>query len=936
MDPNGPVLPTTAATTPARPLPLQQQPQQRPSLTYFLFLSLLFYLINSSNPPSLAHLAQNNDDARTVYHRKQAALLAREARAEGLARWLGTSETDGPYLNSTLYPDIANGTAPVFADVNGTSTQLNEAFPIPVFHPSNRSELAPVVPLVQRLFASTAPGDSPPVYPQNLTGFGKGSWEVLPFSWEEMGLNETWTEERIVEVREPEEGQNGTAVGAGEGEGLEPSSTGDEGTPGETSEAPATKEETLQRRQAGEDGTSPALNDTLPPSNLTTITETFNRTLHRGAFPWLSRSPPHAHRVSFNLRSLQTQVVGPVVPLPEGLNELDDGEVLQFREAREEWEREGPVVYVGGTITFTNPEDEDDETELDLEAMQFLSTGRIYGYATPSFVQSQLYELISLPLSLHPSPSPSTLSDPLLNRTTTALAHASLLELRRRINNTFASLEDAGGLSGGATGGGETHDDAPIASTFPRCAFTFYGAVAPLPPPSSSSSARWTPALYAESYRALFRPSGSSVPALPGGSLSALLSSSTCGLVLSLPSIALTPTQTLWARGEHFALLLAAAQGAVVLLLVRQLERAQSRPGSAANVAPVSIAGMCMVDAYVFVSLLTVGIVTYTRVTPPLILCAFLGLLSSLLFGMRYVALIREATPDTPPPAPAVVRAPQPPAEGGDGATAGDAAASVVEGSSSGVSAREKLIFGSIIGTLVFAIYLIIWWGWTALLLGIVYSYWLPQIIHNVARGTARQSLAPEFVVGQTVARLVLPVYVWGVEGNCLQVETSPWIYLLILYSSSQALLLLLQQRLSSPVPSASPLSYLLRTPASRSAPTRFFLPRALVAALELEDLAPPWAYHPHDPPEALLADLRVSAAESGSQYAEPDCPICLTPVQVVPSKLDSAMPGKADEVRLACAITPCRHVVHTECLEQWVAVRSICPVCRAGLPPLR
>lgn len=49
----------------------------------------------------------------------------------------------------------------------------------------------------------------------------------------------------------------------------------------------------------------------------------------------------------------------------------------------------------------------------------------------------------------------------------------------------------------------------------------------------------------------------------------------------------------------------------------------------------------------------------------------------------------------------------------------------------------------------------------------------MPQIVLNVHRGTARQSLTTEFIVGTTFARLVLPVYFYGYSDNVLDVEVS-------------------------------------------------------------------------------------------------------------------------------------------------------------------
>lgn len=99
------------------------------------------------------------------------------------------------------------------------------------------------------------------------------------------------------------------------------------------------------------------------------------------------------------------------------------------------------------------------------------------------------------------------------------------------------------------------------------------------------------------------------------------------------------------------------------------------------------------------------------------------------------------------------------------------------------------------LSALIGSIGIIFRWGWIPLIIVIVYSYWsessasthslcsrvtdersifaVPQIILNVERGTARQSLSNEFVISTTFARLVLPVYFYGYSDNVLDVDVS-------------------------------------------------------------------------------------------------------------------------------------------------------------------
>lgn len=165
-------------------------------------------------------------------------------------------------------------------------------------------------------------------------------------------------------------------------------------------------------------------------------------------------------------------------------------------------------------------------------------------------------------------------------------------------------------------------------------------------------------------------------------------------------------------------------------------------------------------------------------------------------------------------------------------------------------------------------------------------------------------------------------------EAHALSSPRAAKIWYLVAYSTLQALLLLAQSRLSRTASS----------PSSRFLPrggARFFLPARLIRALDLPETRT-WDYHPSVLPPSLAADLEAGGGGGGGGKgtAEEDCPICLSPVHVHPTKAELAA-GQAGDVRRAVAITPCAHVVHTECLEQWMMVRAVCPVCRAGLPPL-
>ncbi|POY73366.1 hypothetical protein BMF94_3703 [Rhodotorula taiwanensis] len=908
--------------------------QQRPSLGYFLFLSFLFYLMNQQQVQTGELIRQAGDGdqrAARLYNRHRHQLLLREARRQGIARWLGIhNETTlehehGDWLVSKFYPDVANGTAPSLSTIanstEDTAAADHQAYKVTPFVPQTEGELAPVHRLVTDLFSSSSHTTSseptaPQLYLQNLTGFTKGHWDRLSFSYADLGLNETWTEE--VE-REPVR-----KVGLPGPQPLTDDTPADASTSLTDDEA-----DKLERRQG--DGPVAA---TAPADTTEFKVVTYNRTDQRGTFPWASSSASsprsESHRATFNLRSVQTSATGPVLSLGP---DHDDGELLRLKDFSSsgwaDWEKLGPVVYVGGKLTLHAPprssSTEEELTELDIEAVHFLDSGRVYGYATPDFARARIVETISLPLMS--STAASSSASP--NLTATAIGHAMLREFDVRLERDVRRLADADVVeppaepalgAGGAGGAGQGTFD-PDAEVVPRCIFTMYGALSPLP-------GSYPPGAYAEWYSDLFHPTGARVREPPPSTFSAVLASPNCGLVLSIPQAKVVPTQQLWNAAAVSGAVLVLVEALILLLQVRQLERVQGRPGTIANVSHYGVVGMLFVDAYTFVTLLTLGVVFDSRASLALLASAFMSLLSSLLFGTRYIAMIREATPDRPAPAPGPGPTDSATSPLLDAAEGCGAMAALPEWARSRLNTwtlrrtRRVVGFGSVIG---FGLYLLNWYGWTALILWIIYSNWIPQIVLNVWRGTARQSLADEYVIGMTIARIAPPLYFWAYDGNCLLVPTSPKVWYLAAYYAGQAFILVLQNRIAAPQHQQTRLFLRLSTLGSGGA--RFFISPRLAKWLELPALSS-WDYHPRSLPPSIVADLRGDVAGdietgklTGARPAtppEPDCPICLSSIHVFPTKEEQAA-GEDDVVRMAFAVTPCAHLVHTECLEQWV-----------------
>ncbi|RVW46846.1 Transmembrane E3 ubiquitin-protein ligase 1 [Vitis vinifera] len=158
----------------------------------------------------------------------------------------------------------------------------------------------------------------------------------------------------------------------------------------------------------------------------------------------------------------------------------------------------------------------------------------------------------------------------------------------------------------------------------------------------------------------------------------------------------------------------------------------------------------------------------------------------------------------------------------------------------------------------------------------LMYSFWIPQIITNVIRDS-RKPLHPHYILGMTVTRLAVPLYMFGCPNNFMRIEPSKsWCICLGIFMGLQASILLLQHYLGS----------------------RCFIPRQI--------LPEKYSYY------------RRSNQDTNHVT---DCVICMTTIDIT---------HRSNE----CMVTPCDHFFHSGCLQRWMDIKMECPTCRRPLPP--
>jgi transmembrane E3 ubiquitin-protein ligase len=203
-------------------------------------------------------------------------------------------------------------------------------------------------------------------------------------------------------------------------------------------------------------------------------------------------------------------------------------------------------------------------------------------------------------------------------------------------------------------------------------------------------------------------------------------------------------------------------------------------------------------------------------------------------------------------------------------------------------------------------------------------SFWWPQIYRNVMRN-CRRALRWDFVLGQSILRLLPAIYIYAVEDNILFARTDVRTLLVLLSWVWIQILVLLSQEL---------LGARFLVPDGWAPPAYDYHP---VIREDEEDATLPTGYN-EDPAETMPPATPSKPGESKVKGKRTyDCTICGNDVEVVVIPIGGSKEGMAGNIlgRRGYMVTPCRHVFHTPCLEGWMRYRLQCPNCRETLPPL-
>ncbi|KAK9150180.1 hypothetical protein Syun_008489 [Stephania yunnanensis] len=281
-----------------------------------------------------------------------------------------------------------------------------------------------------------------------------------------------------------------------------------------------------------------------------------------------------------------------------------------------------------------------------------------------------------------------------------------------------------------------------------------------------------------------------------------------------------------------------------VLLLIRQMEHSNTQSG-AAKVSILVIGQQAIMDAYLCLLHLTAGILVESLFNA-FATAAFFKFVVFSIFEMRYLLAIWKANR---------------PMNNGEG----------WETLRRELSVLYSRFYGILLGGILIMYEL---HNFIKPILLILFSFWIPQIVTNVVRDS-RKPLHPHYIIGMTITRLAIPLYVFGCPNNFMRIENDKyWCICLGIFMGLQASILLLQHYLGS----------------------RWFIPHQIL-------------------PEKYSYYRRIDHDTNNGT----DCVICMTSI---------------DHRSNDCMVTPCDHFFHSGCLQRWMDIKMECPTCRRALPP--
>lgn len=212
-------------------------------------------------------------------------------------------------------------------------------------------------------------------------------------------------------------------------------------------------------------------------------------------------------------------------------------------------------------------------------------------------------------------------------------------------------------------------------------------------------------------------------------------------------------------------------------------------------------------------------------------------------------------------------------------------------------------------------------------------SYWLPQFLRNTMKNRRRAFLW-EFMLGSSMIRILPVWYLCLNTRNPLRHHYDPvlagittgWLvvqlFLLYLQQSKGARFWVKENWL----PKEYDYHYVLTIKdLEKGGGFSSDLLAGITTDLNNE--------RPNNDADAIAGNTE----DGGVVHCKVDCAICMNEIDLpINTNPDGKAKNQVDKVKSSkYMITPCHHIFHTECLEDWMVYKLQCPVCRTALPPV-
>ncbi|KAG9091040.1 hypothetical protein FRC06_000734 [Ceratobasidium sp. 370] len=409
--------------------------------------------------------------------------------------------------------------------------------------------------------------------------------------------------------------------------------------------------------------------------------------------------------------------------------------------------------FLTGHIDLVNSK-ADALVNYQLDGVHFYEDGAIYGLMEPRGFNPDLRQLSPL--------------------VPTSVRNFTMYAIKEEIDRQIRALQDR-------IKNPKTEGQAEDRNSITTCSFQLYAHIKP---------SNFSMGLMQELESETENPTGVRTVKRPPLQLDGVILSPNCAVVLKFSEAVGMQATIFWHKSTLYSFVASLCYFIILKLLVRQMEMSRT-PSSIAKISRWTFAFQAIADAYSFVGHVTVGIVSESRSSLSIIAPGFLAATLFLVFEVRFSMLIHQIqgpedavmrapiAPATPTPAAASAGSDQPPTLPSpprrvlwleNTMTRARRVFGSIQSFTNSMTDPDSKFWVMILFAFLFLVQITVSPRLVLYAIGALYSFWVPQIVRNIKRGT-RKALQKRYVIGTTLCRLFFPLYIFLCPGNVLFAE---------------------------------------------------------------------------------------------------------------------------------------------------------------------